>query len=149
MKEALLEAEKAAQIGEIPIGAVVVKDDKIISRAYNTNRSDNDPSAHAEMKAIRKACEIIGNERIPDCTLYVTKEPCSMCSGVIIHSRIKSVFFGAYDKKYGACGTVLSICGNQILNHVPEIIGGILEEECSEKLSSFFRNIREMKKQKA
>lgn len=149
MKVALLEAEKAAAIDEIPIGAVIVYKEQIIARAHNTNRTDHDPSSHAEMKAIRKACKILKNERIFDCDLYVTKEPCIMCAGVITHARIKNVYFGAYDNKYGACGTVLEVCGNAKLNHKPKILGGILESECSKILTEFFKDLRASKKKEA
>jgi len=142
MTVALEEAQKAFDEEEIPIGAIIVLNDKIIAQSHNTNRQSNDPTAHAEIKVIQEAAKKIKNERLLNCDLYVTKEPCAMCSGAIVHSRIKRVIIGTTDQKYGACGTVLSVCGNPILNHIPEIITGILHEESATLLKDFFRKKR-------
>jgi tRNA(adenine34) deaminase len=139
MRVALNEARLACNKGEIPVGAVIVKDAKIIARAHNCNRELRNAVKHAEIICIEKASRVLSNERLLDCELYVTKEPCAMCAGAIVHSRIKSVFIGAEDKKYGACGTVLNICGNDQLNHVPAIEFGILQDESSKILKEFFK----------
>jgi tRNA(adenine34) deaminase len=139
---ALEEARAAARSGEIPVGAVIVLDGKIIARSRNANRASQDSTRHAEIDAIRAASASLGNERLTGCALYVTKEPCSMCAGAIVHARIARVVIGAADIKYGACGTVFSVCGNPALNHVPEITFGVLEEEASSILSSFFAELR-------
>lgn len=138
MKIALEEAQKAYELGEVPVGAVVVRDATIIACAHNENRSSNNPTRHAEIIAIEKASLKTGNERLVDCELYITKESCAMCAGAIVHARIKKVFVGARDFRFGACGTVLSVCGNGILNHVPDIEFGILEKESSGILKRFF-----------
>ena len=138
MLKALEEAKKAYDLGEIPVGAVIVKDNEVIAAANNQNRQKNDPTRHAEMISIEKACSVLGNERLLDCDMYVTKEPCSMCAGAIVHARIKKLIIGASDPKYGACGTVLSVCGNELLNHVTEIEFGILGDESSQLLKKFF-----------
>jgi tRNA(adenine34) deaminase len=146
MQQALAEAKKAEALGEIPVGAIIVFEDQIISRACNTNRSEQNPILHAEIKAIELACAHFKNERLTGCSLFVTKEPCAMCAGAIIHSRIEKVFIGARDDKYGACGTVFNILGNKEFNHVPEIFFGILEGESVELIKSFFARLREKKK---
>jgi tRNA(adenine34) deaminase len=146
MDEALAEAEKAVALGEIPVGAVIVFEDQIVSRAHNTNRSEQNPVLHAEIKAIESACRHFGNERLTGCALFVTKEPCAMCAGAIIHSRIEKVYIGARDDKYGACGTVFNILGNTGFNHVPEIFFGICEKESVDLIKSFFASLRENKK---
>ena len=142
MRIALLEAERAYKKEEIPVGAVIVKDDKIISKGHNRNREKNDATLHAEIIAITKASKKLKSERLTDCELYVTKEPCSMCAGAIVNARLKKVIIAAEDIKYGACGTVLSVCGNDILNHVPEIEFGVLREESSSILKQFFSKLR-------
>lgn len=139
---ALEEARAASRAGEIPVGAVIVLDGTIIARSRNTNRAAQDPTRHAEMDAIRAAASALGNERLTGCALYVTKEPCSMCAGAIVHARIARVIIGAADAKYGACGTVFSVCGNPALNHVPEIVFGVLGGESSTILGSFFAELR-------
>jgi tRNA(adenine34) deaminase len=143
MQIALAEARKAFAAGEIPVGAVVVKDGTVIASARNDNRETNNPVRHAEIIAIEAACAAIGNERLTDCNLYVTKEPCAMCAGAIVHARIRRLVIGARDNRYGACGTVLSICGNRALNHVPEIEFGIMEEEAANLLKDFFKMKRD------
>jgi tRNA(adenine34) deaminase len=142
MKAALDQAQVAFSEEEIPVGAVVVQNSKIISAGRNTNRLENCPTRHAEINAIEKATEILKNERLNGCTLYVTKEPCAMCAGAIVHSRIEKLVIGAPDIKYGACGTVLNICGNKIMNHVPIVVFGVLEEECTDLIKSFFLKLR-------
>ncbi|MFH0977560.1 MAG: tRNA adenosine(34) deaminase TadA [Spirochaetota bacterium] len=139
MRIALEEAKKAFENGEIPVGAVIIKDGEIISKAHNRNRETRNPIKHAEIICIEEASRVLNNERLTDCELYVTKEPCAMCSGAIVHARIKSVFIGAEDEKYGACGSVLNVCGSESLNHVPEIEFGILRDESSHLLKNFFK----------
>lgn len=142
MEIALNEAIKGYKLGEIPVGAVIEKDDKIISSAHNLNRTLNNPTRHAEIIVIENASKILKNERLTGCNLYVTKEPCAMCAGAIIHSRISCLIIGTRDPKYGACGTALSICGNNKLNYIPEIEFGILETKSSEILKKFFQERR-------
>ncbi len=139
MKQALLEARKAFDSDEVPVGAAVVKDGRIIALARNENRETNNPVRHAEIIAIEAACAALGNERLTGCDLYVTKEPCAMCAGAIVHARIRRLVIGARDTRYGACGTVLSVCGNPALNHIPEIEFGVMEEESSRLLKEFFK----------
>lgn len=143
MRIALEEAREASAAGEIPVGAVIAKDGAILARGRNRNRAGNNPVRHAEIGAIEEACAALGNERLAGCVLYVTKEPCAMCAGAIVHSRIGRVVIAAEDAKYGACGTVLSVCGNEKLNHVPAVEFGLLREEASALLSDFFRRLRE------
>lgn len=142
MKEAIKEAKKAKEKGECPIGAVVVRDGKIVSRAHNLRETKQIASYHAEMRAIEKANKKIGAWRIDECDLYVTLEPCIMCAGAIIQSRIKNVYFGAYDKKAGAAGSVVDLFVPGMFNHDVNITGGIMKEQCSQMLSSFFRELR-------
>lgn len=143
MKEALEEAKKAFELGEVPVGAVIVKDDQIISRAHNLTETMKDPTAHAEMLAIRKAAEALGGWRLIGCSMYVTLEPCSMCAGAIVWSRIEHLHIGALDPKAGACGSVLNIVDNEKLNHRVHVEHGIMEEECSQILKKFFAELRE------
>ncbi len=142
MRIALKEAERACAKEEIPVGAVIVKDGRIISRGRNSNRKKNDATRHAEIIAIEKASKKLKSERLLGCELYVTKEPCSMCAGAIINARLAKVIIAAEDIKYGACGTVLSVCGNKKLNHTPEIEFGVLREESSSILKDFFKKLR-------
>ncbi len=142
MHAALVLAHEAAASGEIPVGAVIVKDGAVISTARNDNRVTGNPVRHAEIIAIEKACAAVGNERLTGCDLYVTKEPCAMCAGAIVHARIRRLVIGARDSRYGACGTVLSVCGNSSLNHVPEIEFGLLEDEAAALLKEFFLDRR-------
>lgn len=148
MKEALLEAKKAEMIGEVPIGAVIVKDGKIIARGYNLRETLQDPTAHAELIAIQQAAKQLGTWRLIDCTLYVTLEPCPMCAGSIILSRISTVVYGTHDPKAGCAGTLMNLLQDSRFNHQTELITGILQEECSEILSSFFRALRQKKKER-
>ncbi|GAC24945.1 tRNA-specific adenosine deaminase [Paraglaciecola mesophila KMM 241] len=142
MRHALSLASKAAQAGEIPVGAVLVKDQQIVGEGWNQSITLNDPSAHAEMLAIRQAGINVKNYRLIDTTLYVTLEPCTMCAGLLVHSRIKRVVFGAYDAKTGAAGSIMDVLNDTRLNHQVEVQGGVLGEECGETISAFFRQRR-------
>lgn len=142
MAEALLLARRAANEGEVPIGAVVVREGEIIGRGWNRNIGLNDPSAHAEIMALREAGVMAGNHRLPGCTLYVTLEPCPMCAGAMIHARLARVIFGADDPKTGAAGGVFDLLGDPAHNHAVDFAGGCLAEESAELLRSFFRQRR-------
>lgn len=146
MKKALELANKAAEIGEVPVGAVVVKksNGEIVGEGYNRREVDKDSIAHAEIIAIENASEKLGGWRLIDCELFVTLEPCPMCAGAIINSRIERVVYGAMDKKAGSCGSVVNLF-DLPYNHKPELTGGILSEECSSILSEFFKKLRESK----
>ncbi len=143
MRAALDEARAAGERGEVPVGAVVVRGGRIIASAGNENRAKNNPTRHAEIIAIERACMASGSERLAGCDLYATKEPCAMCAGAVVHARIRKLFIGARDIRYGACGTVLSVCGNRALNHVPEMEFGLMEEEAAGLLLDFFRARRD------
>ncbi|MFT9496793.1 tRNA adenosine(34) deaminase TadA [Anaerosolibacter sp.] len=145
MGEALQEAQKAFNLKEVPIGAVVVKDGIIVGRGHNLRETAKDPTAHAEMIAIREASKTLGGWRLMDCDLYVTIEPCPMCAGAIMLSRIKRLIIGAMDPKGGAAGSLLSIPEDERFNHQTEIIQGIREEECSSIMKDFFRELRKSK----
>lgn len=138
MQIALNLAQQAAVAGEVPVGAIVVKDGEIIGRGSNAPITTHDPTAHAEIRAMRDAAEFLGNYRLVGCTLYVTLEPCAMCSGAIQHARIAKVIYGASDPKTGACGSVVNLMAEPKLNHHTKIEGGILAAECGALLSSFF-----------
>ena len=142
MEQALLEARKAQAIGEVPIGAVLVRQGQIIGRGYNQVETTKDPTAHAEILAIREAAGQVGGWRIPDSTLYVTMEPCSMCAGAIVLARIDQLVIGAMDPKAGACGSLFNIPQDQRLNHSVTIESGILEEKCSLLVRQFFQSLR-------
>ncbi len=143
MEEALTLAKSAAEMGDVPVGAVVVKNGKIIGRGYNFRETKNDPTAHAEIVAIRKAAETLGNWHLDDCEIYVTLEPCPMCAGAIINSRIKTVVFGAFDKKAGSASSdsVIDLFSLPY-NHKPEVFCGICEKECAKLLTDFFEEKR-------
>lgn len=143
MQQAIRLAAKAEQQGEVPVGAVLVKDDQVLGEGWNQMISLNDPSAHAEMQAIRAAAAHMGNYRLPDCTLYVTLEPCSMCAGVMVHSRIKRLVFGATDLKTGAAGSVLNLVQHGGFNHQLEVVSGVLAAKCATQLSAFFQRRRQ------
>ena len=145
MKEALKEAEKAYKKLEVPVGAIIVKDGKIIARAYNQKESKTDTTKHAEILAIQKASKKLKSWRLIDCEMYVTLEPCTMCAGAIIHSRIKKVYIGAMDEKTGAVGSVLNLFEDYKFNHKPEVETGILKEECESLLKQFFKELRKLK----
>ncbi|WP_442597311.1 tRNA adenosine(34) deaminase TadA [Neobacillus sp. D3-1R] len=147
MKEAIIEAKKAQDKAEVPIGAIIVLDGKIIARGHNLRECQQNAIAHAELLAIEQACKDVGSWRLENAELYVTLEPCPMCSGAIILSRIKRVIYGAADPKGGCAGTLMNLLQDDRFNHKSEITSGVLEEECSSLLSAFFRGIRERKKQ--
>jgi len=147
MRHALLLADKAEQAGEIPVGAVLVKDNQIIGEGWNMSICQHDPSAHAEMLAVRQGARQLQNYRLLDTTLYVTLEPCAMCAGLLVHSRIGRLVFGAYDAKTGAVGSVMDLVQHPALNHQLLVSGGVLAEECGAKLSEFFRKRRQQHKQ--
>ena len=138
MQLALEQAQQAWNLGEVPVGAVVVKDGEVIAVGCNQPIGRHDPTAHAEIVALRAAAEKLGNYRLPGCELYVTLEPCVMCSGAMMHARLAKVVFGAADPKTGACGSVLNLFGQEQLNHHTEIVGGVMAEECGAMLKNFF-----------
>ena len=142
MQLALEQARKASAKDEVPIGAVLVRDDQVLAQAHNFRETWQDPTAHAEVVAIREAAAQSGSWRLTDTTLYVTLEPCAMCIGAIILARIPRLVFGALDSKAGACGSVLNVPAERRLNHRVEVIGGILEQESQELLQTFFKNLR-------
>ena len=146
MKMALKEAKKAYKLGEVPIGCVIVYEDKIIGRGYNRRNTDKSTLAHAEIAAIKKASKIIGDWRLEDCTLYVTLEPCQMCAGAIVQARIPTVVMGSMNPKAGCAGSILNILEVPEFNHQVHTIRGILEEECSQMLTTFFKELRIKKK---
>lgn len=143
MKAAIEEAMKALEIDEVPIGAVIVKDEEIISRAHNLRETLKNATAHAEILAINDACRKLGAWRLLDCEMYVTLEPCPMCAGAAVNARIKRIAFGAYDKKAGACGSIMDITNNDKLNHRVEVVPGMLEAECRGMLQEFFKKKRQ------
>lgn len=142
MGKALKEAEQAFSAGEIPVGAVIVYGNRIVGRGFNQVEMLKDPTAHAEMIAITSACASLGDKFLEECTMYVTLEPCPMCAGAAVWSRLKCIVYGASDLKAGACGTLFNIGSNNKLNHRSEIIQGIREQECEELLQRFFREKR-------
>lgn len=146
MRVAIEEAKKAEALVEVPIGAIVVHQGQIIGRGHNLRETTQNATTHAEMIAIQEACKAIGSWRLEETQLYVTLEPCPMCSGAMIFSRVKEVYFGAYDPKGGTAGTLMNLLEDERFNHQAEVEGGILEEECGELLSVFFRNLRAKKK---
>ncbi len=145
MNQALKEAKKAYSKDEAPVGAVIVKDGVVISRGHNERQSKGDATLHAEMTAIRKACKKLGDWRLDECEIYVTLEPCVMCAGAIVQSRIKKLHIGALDPKAGAAGSVINVVDVDRFNHRVEVDCGILEEKCSGILKDFFRQLRERK----
>ena len=146
MKEAIKQAKKAEAIGDVPIGCVIVHDGKIIARGYNKRNKDKTVLAHAELLAIQKASKKVNDWRLEDCTMYITLEPCQMCAGAIVQARIPKVVIGAMNPKAGCAGSVLNILQIDKFNHQVEIERGILEEECSQMLSDFFKELRRRKK---
>src|SRR5271156_3432403 len=143
MEEALRAARRALEAGEVPVGAVVVCAGKIIGRGWNRNLTDSDPTAHAEIIALREAGANLGNHRLGDCELFATIEPCAMCSGALVHARIKRLVYGADDPKAGAVHSVMNVLNHPSLNHHMEVRGGVLAGRCAELLQSFFRSRRE------
>ena len=142
MWEAIKEAEKSAALDEVPVGAVIVKDNKIIARGHNLREKTHDPTSHAEIVAIRKACKKLKSWRLEGCTIYVTIEPCSMCAGTLLWTRIQRIVYGASDPKGGALGSSYNLFEVKNINHHPEITRGVLENRCSSLMTSFFRNKR-------
>ena len=146
MKQAIKEAKKAYRKEEVPVGAVIVKDGEIIAKAYNLKESKNDTTCHAEILAIKKASKKLNAWRLSECEMYVTLEPCAMCAGALIQSRIKKVYIGAMDYKTGACGSVLNLLEDYTFNHKVECERGILQEQCEKILQDFFKELRKKKK---
>ena len=146
MNVALGEAEKARQLNEVPIGAVIVIEDRIVARGHNLRETDQNATAHAELLAINEACVELGSWRLEEATLYVTLEPCPMCAGAILQSRVKRVVFGAHDPKAGCAGTFMDLLQDQRFNHQCEVKSGVLEEECGGILTAFFKELRNRKK---
>ncbi len=142
MEEALRAAQRALEAGEVPVGAIVVCDGKIVARGWNRNITDNDPTAHAEIVALRQAGTIIGNHRLENCDLFATIEPCSMCAGAMVHARIKRLVYGADDPKAGAVHSVMQVLNHPHLNHEVEVRSGVLAGRCAELLQTFFKSRR-------
>ena len=147
MKQAIKQARKAYAIDEVPIGCVIVRDGKIIARGYNRRNTEKSTLAHAEIQAIRKASKVVGDWRLEDCTMYITLEPCQMCAGAIVQARIPRVVIGSRNPKAGCAGSILDLLHVPAFNHQVELEEGVLQEECSEMLTSFFRELRKKKKQ--
>jgi len=139
---ALEEAYKSQERNEVPVGAIVVLNNEVISKSHNLPIFQNDPTSHAEINVIRNACKQLGNYRLTEAEIYVTLEPCAMCYGAIVHARISRLVFGAYDPKTGVCGSSTKLHEQECFNHTPEIVGGVLEEDCSLILKDFFKNKR-------
>ena len=146
MNMALEEAKKARELQEVPIGAVIVVDGEVIAKGYNLRETKQSSVAHAELLAITEACKVLGTWRLEEATLYVTLEPCPMCAGAIINSRIKRVVFGAHDPKAGCAGTFMNLLQDERFNHQSEVTSGVLHEECGSILTAFFKELRERKK---
>ncbi len=150
MKEALKQARKAYKLGEVPIGCVIVYGDKIIARGYNRRKTDKNTLSHAELQAIRKASRVMGDWRLEECDMYVTLEPCQMCSGAIVQARIPRVVIGCMNPKAGCAGSILNLLQMPQFNHQVEIVRGVMEEECSSVLKTFFKELRvKVKEEKA
>lgn len=142
MKEAIILAKEAGKMGEVPVGAVIVKNGEIIARGKNEREAKQNALSHAEIEAINNACETLGSWRLEDCEMYVTLEPCPMCAGAIINSRIKTLIFGAFDSKMGSIDSVINLC-DLPYNHKVEVYGGIMEDECLDLIKGFFKGLRE------
>ena len=145
MREALRQAKRASALGEMPVGAVIVRDGEIISRAYNRRETKKNALYHAEITAIDRACKKLGGWRLPRCEMYVTLEPCPMCAGAILNSRIEHIYYGASDEKSGCCGSKINLLDMNLCNYTVTVTGGILENECRDLIKKFFRNLREGK----
>ena len=143
MREALTEARQAASLGEVPVGAVVVRAGEIIGRGYNRREIDGDPLAHSEILAIRQAAEVVGNWRLTGCGLYVMLEPCAMCAGALVNSRVERLIFGTRDPKAGYCGSLGNLVADPRLNHRLAVTEGVLSEECAEEIRRFFSMLRQ------
>ena len=142
MECAIFEAKKALKVDEVPVGAIVVMNNEIIAKSYNQTISQNNPTSHAEINALRLASKKVRNYRLTGATLYVTLEPCAMCYGAIVHARISRLVFGAYDPKTGVCGSSINLYEQGCFNHTPQITGGVLEKNCSKLLKDFFKERR-------
>lgn len=142
MQQAIAQARNAWELGEVPVGAVVVKDGEVIATGFNQPIGKHDPTAHAEIMALRAAAAILGNYRLPGCELFVTLEPCVMCAGAMMHARLARVVYGAADPKTGACGSIVNLFEQEKLNHHTDVIGGVLAEECGSLLKAFFAERR-------
>jgi tRNA(adenine34) deaminase len=142
MEEALRAAQRALEAGEVPVGAVVVCDGKVVGRGWNRNLTDSDPTAHAEIVALREAGAAVGNHRLGDCELFATIEPCAMCAGAMVHARLKRLVYGTDDPKAGAVHSVLAVLNHPQLNHRMEVQGGVLSGRCAELIQAFFRTRR-------
>ena len=145
MRQALALAQEAAAHGEVPVGCVIVREGRIVGRGRNRREEKQHTSSHAEMEAIRQANEALGTWRLDDCALYVTLEPCPMCAGAMINSRVRHIYYGAADPKAGCCGTLMSLTEDERFNHRAPVVGGVLEEACAKVLKDFFRKKREKK----
>ena len=146
MEEALRQAQRALEAGEVPVGAVVVRQGEIVGRGFNRNLLDDDPTAHAEMVALRQAARAIGNHRLPECEMYATIEPCAMCAGALVHARLRRLVYGADDPKAGAVHSVLPVLNHPALNHRMQVEAGVLGGRCGEMLQAFFRARRAKQK---
>ncbi len=142
MRQALDQAHNAWALGEVPVGAVVVHENRVIATGFNQPIGTHDPTAHAEIMALRAAASILGNYRLPACELYVTLEPCAMCAGAMMHARLSRVVYGATDPKTGTCGSIVNLFGEEKLNHHTELVGGVLAEDCGQMLKEFFAERR-------
>ncbi len=142
MRMALAAASQAKALGEVPVGAVLVREGEVIATGFNQPIGQHDPSAHAEIAALRIGAKALANYRMPGCTLYVTLEPCAMCAGAMMHARLARLVYGASDPKTGACGSIINLFGEERLNHHTAVTGGVLSDECSSMLSSFFAERR-------
>ena len=143
MRIVLAEAESAAKLGEVPVGAAILIDGEVVGSGHNLTRTNQDPTAHAEMMAIRSAADSTGSWWLENCTIYVTLEPCAMCAGALVLARLSRLVFGAWDAKAGACGSLRNVVSDKRLNHRVDVTGGILEEECAESLQRFFKSLRQ------
>lgn len=148
MAQALEQAQKAWDSEEVPVGAVLVRDGEVVAVGFNQPIGSHDPTAHAEIMALRAAAQVLGNYRLPGCDLYVTLEPCAMCAGAMIHARLSRVIFGAPDPKTGACGSIIDLFAQENLNHHTEVVGGVLAQQCGTLLKNFFAQRRQMQQNK-
>ncbi len=149
MRQAISQAHNAWALGEVPVGALVVKDGVVIATGFNQPIGTHDPTAHAEIMALRAAASILGNYRLPGCELFVTLEPCAMCAGAMMHARLARVVFGASDPKTGTCGSIVNLFEQEKLNHHTELVGGVMAEECGKLLKEFFADRRQAQKNDA
>ncbi|MGV8892409.1 MAG: tRNA adenosine(34) deaminase TadA [Burkholderiaceae bacterium] len=149
MAQALEQAQNAWDLGEVPVGAVLVKDGQIVAVGCNQPIGAHDPTAHAEIMALRAAAQVLGNYRLPGCDLYVTLEPCAMCAGAMMHARLSRIIFGTSDPKTGACGSIINLFAQEKLNHHTEVVSGVLAQQCSTLLKDFFTQRRQMQQNKS